>query len=272
MRFRTMTLVAGAALLAPAAATAQSLADRVNAAPADATVRFTYESKPGVCGNGTNISVRRDAADGVTVSERGRQYTISSGRVSGDDWMADCVEGPVVFEITREGRSLTNARARVGVEARAGGVDLGSVTPDAAVQFLLDADVLTRAGGRAADRMIFAATLADAESWPGLLRVAEAQRIPSGARKNAVFWLAQAAGDRATEGLTSIVGDDSDEIEVRKQAVFALSQMRTDATVDALIDIARTNREPELRKSAIFWLGQSGSPRAITFFEEVLRG
>jgi HEAT repeat protein len=167
---------------------------------------------------------------------------------------------------------MTNARARVGGAARDGGVDLGSVAPEAAVQFLLDADVLTRAGGRAADRMIFAATLADAESWPGLLRVAEAQSIPSDARKNAVFWLAQAAGDRATEGLTSIVGDDSDEIEVRKQAVFALSQMRTDATVDALIDIARTNREPELRKSAIFWLGQSGSPRAITFFEEVLRG
>lgn len=272
MRHHLITFLAGTALLAPAPAIAQSLADRVNAAPADATVRFTYESKPGVCGNGENISVRRDAGDGVTIHERGRTYTISSGRTSGGDWMAECTEGHVEMEITREGRTITNAHARVGGTPRTGGVDLGGVAPAAAVAFLLDEGVLSRAGGRAADRMIFAATIASAESWPDLLRVARAQDLPSGARRNAVFWLAQAAGDRATEGLRSIAGDDSDEVEVRKQAVFALSQIRTDETIDVLIDIARTNREPEIRKSAIFWLGQSGSPRAIAFFEEVLRG
>jgi hypothetical protein len=272
MRHHLISAMAGAALLAPAPSIAQSLADRVNAAPADATVRFTYESKPGVCGNGENISVRRDAGEGVTIHERGRRYTVSSGRTSGGDWMAECTEGPVEMEITREGRTITNAHARVGGTPRTGAVDLGSVAPAAAVTFLLDEDVLSRAGGRAADRMIFAATLASAESWPDLLRVARAQDLPSGARRNAVFWLAQAAGDRATAGLRSIAGDDSDEVEVRKQAVFALSQIRTDETIDVLIDIARTNREPEIRKSAIFWLGQSGSPRAIAFFEEVLRG
>lgn len=271
MRHHLITFMAGAALLAPVPASAQNLADRVNAAPADATVRFTYESKPGVCGNGENISVHRDAGEGMTIHERGRSYTISSGRTSGD-WMAECTEGPVEMEIIREGRTITNAHARVGGTPRTGGVDLGNVAPDAAVAFLLDADVLSRAGGRAADRMIFAATIASAESWPDLLRVARAQDLPSGARKNAVFWLAQAAGDRATEGLRSIAGDDSDEVEVRKQAVFALSQIRTDETIDVLIEIARTNREPEIRKSAIFWLGQSGNPRAVAFFEEVLRG
>src|SRR5690606_19075204 len=95
--------------------------------------------------------------------------------------------------------------------------------------------------------------------------------LEAGPRKAAVFWLAQAAGDKATEGLSSIVGDDSDELEVRKQAVFALSQIRSDQTIDALIIIARTNREPEIRKNAMFWLGQSGSPRAIAFFEKILR-
>ena len=38
----------------------------------------------------------------------------------------------------------------------------------------------------------------------------------------------------------------------------------------ALIRIARTNREPELRKTALFWLGQSEDPRAISLFEELL--
>jgi hypothetical protein len=260
MRNRLITLLAGATLLAPATAAAQSLAARVNAAPADATVRFTFDSRPGVCGNGENIRVRSRSGDGVTISG------------SRSDWLRDCTEGPVQMEIRRTAGQITNARARVGVEPGTGGVDLGVVEPAVAVEFLLSADVLRAAQGRAADRMVFAATLADAESWPGLLRVARMQDLTAGARKSAVFWLAQAAGDKATEGLRSIVGDDSDELDVRKQAVFALSQIRSDDTIDALIEIARTNAEPELRKNAMFWLGQSGSPRAIAFFEEILRG
>jgi len=40
--------------------------------------------------------------------------------------------------------------------------------------------------------------------------------------------------------------------------------------VPALMEVARTNRDPRLRKSAIFWLGQTDDPRALAYFEEVL--
>jgi hypothetical protein len=40
--------------------------------------------------------------------------------------------------------------------------------------------------------------------------------------------------------------------------------------VPQLIHVARTNRNPEVRKKAMFWLGQSKDPRALSFFEEVL--
>jgi HEAT repeat protein len=40
--------------------------------------------------------------------------------------------------------------------------------------------------------------------------------------------------------------------------------------VPKLIEVARTNRNAEVRKKAIFWLGQSKDPRALAFFEEVL--
>lgn len=271
MQYPLIALVAGAALVVPAAAAAQGLAERVNGAPAGATVHFAFESKPGVCGNGENIRIRSLADDGVTVRDRNREYTVGSRR-SGADWTRECTEGPVQLELSRTGARISDARVRVGGAPRAGGIDLGTVAPATAVEFLLSPDALRTAEGEAADRMVFAATLADAESWPGLLEVARMHDLSSRARKSAVFWLAQAAGDRATEGLRSIIGDDSDELEVRKQAVFALSQIRSDATIDALIDIARTNREPEIRRNAIFWLGQSDSPRAITFFEEILRG
>jgi len=58
--------------------------------------------------------------------------------------------------------------------------------------------------------------------------------------------------------------------KVKERAVFALSQLPKDEGVPKLIDVARTNRNPVVRKQAIFWLGQSRDPRALDFFVEVL--
>ncbi len=41
--------------------------------------------------------------------------------------------------------------------------------------------------------------------------------------------------------------------------------------VPLLIEVARTNKSAEVRKQAMFWLGQSNDPRALRFLEEVLR-
>ena len=51
---------------------------------------------------------------------------------------------------------------------------------------------------------------------------------------------------------------------------FALSQMPKEDGVPKLIQVAQTNRNPEVRKQAMFWLGQSNDPRALEFFEKVL--
>jgi HEAT repeat protein len=57
---------------------------------------------------------------------------------------------------------------------------------------------------------------------------------------------------------------------VKKKAVFALSQMPKDEGVPKLIQVAQTNKNPEVRKQAMFWLGQSGDRRAVEFFEKIL--
>jgi HEAT repeat protein len=49
-----------------------------------------------------------------------------------------------------------------------------------------------------------------------------------------------------------------------------LSQLRREEGVPILIRIARTHASPSVRKKALFWLGQSGDPRAIALFEEIL--
>jgi HEAT repeat protein len=59
-------------------------------------------------------------------------------------------------------------------------------------------------------------------------------------------------------------------LEIKKHAVFALSQLPDDKGTPMLMQIARNNPHPRLRKEAIFWLGQSGDPSALDFFEEIL--
>lgn len=93
-------------------------------------------------------------------------------------------------------------------------------------------------------------------------------------RGQALFWLAQKAGrkteaDRATSVIRQAIENDP-ETEVKKKAVFALSQLPKDQGVPLLIQVAQNNRNREVRKQAMFWLGQSGDPRALAFFENVL--
>ena len=89
-------------------------------------------------------------------------------------------------------------------------------------------------------------------------------------RGDALFWVAQRAGAKALETVSNAIDNDPDT-EVKKKAVFALSQMPKDEGVPKMIDVARTNRNLEVRRQAMFWLGQSGDPRALKFFEEVLK-
>ncbi len=88
-------------------------------------------------------------------------------------------------------------------------------------------------------------------------------------RGQALFWLAQKAGARSADAIRRAVDDDPDS-EVRTRAVFALSQLPKDDGVPKLIELARSHRDPAVRKQAMFWLGQSGDARAIAFFEQVL--
>jgi HEAT repeat protein len=41
--------------------------------------------------------------------------------------------------------------------------------------------------------------------------------------------------------------------------------------VPLLIQAARNNHNPEVRKQAVFWLGQSKDARALAFIEDVLK-
>lgn len=82
-------------------------------------------------------------------------------------------------------------------------------------------------------------------------------------RRQAVFILGQAAGEDSdvTPLMLDVVRNDSDR-EVRKMALFALGQTQDPAAVPALAEILRTSTDPELQKGAVFALSQSQDDRA----------
>ena len=65
--------------------------------------------------------------------------------------------------------------------------------------------------------------------------------------------------------------------EMRDQFLYALYQNaesdeeNADAVIDTMIELARQETDPEVRKRAIYWLGRTGSERAAAFLMEILR-
>jgi HEAT repeat protein len=87
-------------------------------------------------------------------------------------------------------------------------------------------------------------------------------------RKQALFWAGQ--GGVSIAELTRLYGTVNDQ-EMREQLIFVYSQRNEPAALDKLIDIAKADTSPKLRKRALFWLGQSDDPRAVELLEEMLR-
>lgn len=107
------------------------------------------------------------------------------------------------------------------------------------------------------------------EASTALIRLARDHAAPT-VRGEAIFWLAQRAGEKAAPEIAARIADDPDT-EVKRRAVFALSTLPKDESVPLLIRVARTHENPAVRRQAFFWLGQSKDPRALEFFAEILR-
>jgi HEAT repeat protein len=89
-------------------------------------------------------------------------------------------------------------------------------------------------------------------------------------RKQALFWVGQSGGGLDVAKLGELYDKGSEE-EFKDQVIFVLSQRgKSPEAVDKLIDIAKNEKNRELRKKAIFWLGQSHDPRAVKALQELI--
>lgn len=226
----------------------------------DGTVRFSYDTKPGVeiCDQGIRWG-ERTMWWRTRVGEDARGTSCSMGTAE--------VELRVRRGIVREVEIVRSERDRSREVT-----DLGHVSGGDAASYLLS---VARDGADAdgAEDAIMPAMLADAgDIWRDVIDIAQDRSIPDAVRKSALFWLGQEAAEVVTEGLADVALDEEEDQEIRDAAIFALSQRPAAEGVPILMELAKDGEGAETRKKAMFWLAQSGDDRVVDFFESILIG
>lgn len=104
------------------------------------------------------------------------------------------------------------------------------------------------------------------EQW--LMGIAVNSKEDIELRKKALFWAGQSGV--SIQELASLY-DRMTDTQMKEAIIFSLSQRQTDrAAIDKMFDIAKNEKDPELRKKAIFWLGQSRDPRVQQFLMDLI--
>ena len=104
-----------------------------------------------------------------------------------------------------------------------------------------------------------------ASAW--LADVAADDRETEHTREQAMFWLGQGRGP--TSELVRLY-ERLEQPALRRQFAFVLSQRRDDQALDKLMDMAQHDRDRDVRRQALFWLGQSQDPRALAFIRDLV--
>ena len=252
-----------------------TLAQRVSRAP-DGVVRMQYASRPGTCGDGGQAIGYRTA------------FFMESMQSFGGHWTApQCVAGPMRVALTVSNGKVTRVQAYVGGSWGASSArvtELGTVSAaDASSYFFALVPQLER--GTSKDRLLIPAVLAaDANVVPRLIALARDGARIEGTRRQAIQWIGLigdasvvptlvsfARSDRSATVNSTDDGDDEGPSEdgIASSAVAALSFVQNGAGVPALIDLARAGTTA-VRRSAVFWLGQSGDPRAFAVLHTII--
>jgi hypothetical protein len=237
-----------------------------------------------------------------------RSYGLGCEYVSHDGWSAPGVihlEPPdhavILFRVVNHGLERIRALSP-DCEIDAGGVPvhwLNDVKPAESVGLLasLAADSEIRSNGA----LGAIAVHDDAAADTALDRFAAAGQ-PEDLRRRAIGWLGSARGRHGLKTLRSLLSSDASttlrervigaiassrepdalglvistarndrDSQVQRRAISALGNLPAGKGVPVLIEIAQAGKSVEVRKHAMNALEQTHDPRALAFFEQVLR-
>lgn len=254
-----------AVALIPVALGAQApLADRV-ASTRNGTVAFSANTRADVCGDG-----KSSFSDGLS-GPRTRFYDgmlLTHG--PWDSRVPPCDHGPMRITIRMVDGIPSTVRAVVAPSAPPPDSvrDLGFVSTAEAGRYLT---VVARQGdGRVSESAMLPLVMLDSTArWSILADAALDTTRRLRYRRRASDILARAAA--GTLGLGDL--DEDDESIQRREAVNALARRDTkeDDPVPRLLEIARTNSHRDVRRAALYQLGQLTDARAVAYFVELLR-
>ena len=250
MRTIVVALVAAATSLAGPprnlVAHSASIARRVDAVR-DGIVSMRFAARPGVCGDGNGSTWTRNASGS---SLRG------------------CITGPLRVVIGRADNSTVSVRVTIG-DSRRGSppdTDLGTVSASDGARYLLE--IARSLRGRNANEAVSGAALADSVDLPPeLASLVRDGNLTVETRQQALFWLGQTS--LSTPELSRLY-DGLAPSALREHFVFVISQRRDDPAIQKLIDIASRDASSDIRKQAMFWLGQTNDPRALKFLRDIV--
>jgi hypothetical protein len=155
-------------------------------------------------------------------------------------------------------------------EIDAGGLPvhwLTEVKPAESVAFL-GGFVATATNGR--DGSVFAIAVHSDPAADAALERFIAPDQPQWVRLRAVPLLGSTRGRHGMDLLSGLIANDLDS-QVRQRAVSALGSVADGSGVPLLIELAKTTKDSTVRKQAMNSLQASRDPRAVSFFEEVLK-
>ena len=268
-------IVFAAALPAAPAAAQATLAARIEQAP-DGVVRMQYPAREGACGGRDLVGFRR--------------ALFGSSFESYNSWNnVRCVPGPVRVSLTVADHRPTSVRTQIGGEwpGSTGQVtDLGVVASREAAAYFLSRVPVLESTGRKGRVLLPAVLAADAVVVPDLLALARDGARTDDTRRQALQWVGQLGDAGVVPALVAFARAGSGEgapnesegdaaIEKRGKKGLASAALAALATLDdgvgvpSLIDLARTG-DVGVRHSAVFWLGQSGDPRALRTLHTVI--
>jgi HEAT repeat protein len=175
------------------------------------------------------------------------------------------VDHPEAFEMLVE-----LARSDADIEVRREAVfwlSQSSEHSDKAAQVLADL-ALAPGDEELRQRAIFALAQTDsALARETLRRVALDTSMSAEIRGAALMWISQ-SDEPALDFLRQVIASDPD-LEMRKRALFGVSQIESDEAARYLLELARTEDDQEIRKTAIFFLVQRDDVASVDLLIEL---
>ena len=89
-------------------------------------------------------------------------------------------------------------------------------------------------------------------------------------RTTAIHMIGERAGRRSLELLRDTLDSSNADTQIQMQALHAISERPAEESVPLLIKAAKSHPNSQVRRAAIHWLGESGDPRALEYFRQVL--